>query len=52
MRTDHLHHNPDTQVARLVLHDGEFMDSINFSRIIQQRQPHEMCNLVLRYMFS
>ena len=44
-RIDHLYQDPHVDHQRFKLHYGNLTDSTNLTRIIQQVQPNEICNL-------
>lgn len=44
-RVDHIYQDPHADERRFILHYGDLSDSSNLTRIIQQVQPDEVCNL-------
>ena len=44
-RVDHIYQDPHVDERRFILHYGDLSDSSNLTRIIQQVQPDEVCNL-------
>ena len=44
-RVDHIYQDPHADERRFIRHYGDLSDSSNLTRIIQQVQPDEVCNL-------